>query len=175
MKRSRRATVELTSLLDLLFMMVFISLLQTKHPVNEAKAEPKKEESKPRPKTAGRSTPAKPVVLALNAVFHFYATPSNPSLPSGKFAMNGAYDTKTGALKLGGVSWINRPVGYDMIPLNGVIDPTTGQFRGRIEFAGCQQFTLVRTVKDPQSPIAGTWEGRYVCSQGETGLTLTIQ
>jgi hypothetical protein len=156
--------------------MIFISLLQTKHPVSEAKAEPKKEESKPRrQKTPVKPTPEKPAVLALNAVFHFHATPSNPNLPSGKFAMNGSYDPKTGALRLGGISWIDRPEGYDMIPLNGIIDPGTGQFTGRIEFAGCQQFTLVRTSKTSQSPIAGKWEGRYVCSQGETGLTLTIQ
>ena len=90
--------------------------------------------------------------------------------------MQGVYDAKSGALKLGGVSWIKRPQGYDMVPLSGTIDSSFSKFTGRIEFPGCRTFTLTKSNKSQgESPIAGIWKGKYDCSQGFTGLTLTIK
>ena len=174
-KRTKKSTVQLTSLLDLLFVMIFVSLIQQKdikkvaEPV--AKAKPKVQEK--------IETPAKPVPaptrFAVRASFKFYGTSNNPNIPEGEYIMNGSYDKKSGKLHLGGVQWVNRPQNYDMVPLSGRIDTSEKSFVGRIEFQGCQKFTLTRMSSEGPTPISGTWRGVYDCSQGETGLTLTVR
>ncbi len=165
-KRYKKPTVQLTSLLDLLFCMIFVSLLQSKTPpVKETKVE---------------ETPVSPTtkpldIKSVTGIFHFYKTPNNTSVPTGTYAMSGVFDEKTRELRLGGVSWINRPEGYDMVPLKGSISENNQEFRGRIEFQDCQNFTLKRTTQISGSSLAGKWEGIYDCLQGETGLTLTLQ
>lgn len=183
-KRLKKPTVQLTSLLDLLFVMIFVSLIQSKEapkkPEPKTKAT-KTQASKPSPKAQTKTESkevkkkAQPVQYSITASFHFYAPQSNPGLPEGKYAMQGRYNRKTGELKLGGLGWLERPKGYDMVPLGGKIKAGSDIFRGRIEFQECEAFTLQRTQKSGQTPISGTWKGQYVCSQGETGLTLTIE
>lgn len=167
-KKRKKPTVQLTSLLDLLFIMIFISLIQSKERPLISQPQAQAEVTKEVQET-------KPVNLPITAVFHFYATSQNPRIPTGTFAMEGTFNTDSRQLRLGGVSWINRPDGYDMIPLNGKIASSGMELTGRIEFHGCEEFTLRRTSQISNSAIAGKWEGKYVCSQGETGLTLTIQ
>ncbi len=168
-KKRKKATVQLTTLLDLLFIMVFISLMQTKDvPIREVKAE-----SQPVAKT--ETQVEEPKEMFVTAIFHFFATASNPSIPTGTYAMQGKFNRDSGLLQLGGVSWINRPTGYDMIPLNGIISESGRSFTGRVDFPGCEQFTLRRTSRIDNTHVSGKWEGSYRCSQGETGLTLTIQ
>ncbi len=177
-KKSKKTTVQLTSLLDLLFVMIFVSLIQQKtvtSPV-EAKAPAKKVVSTPSPKTKSKQkTPPAPIKYSVSAIFHFHATAGNPNLPSGTYVMQGSFNEKSRALKLGGVSWVNRPKGYDMVPLSGSIEKTHTLFKGRVDFPGCKLFTLKRVEMISNSPISGKWEGIYDCSQGLTGLTLTIQ
>lgn len=181
MRRFKRPTVQLTSLLDLLFVMIFVSLIQSKEMPKEAQSEPAPapvQESKPKPVEQAKPEPApkpKPAQYSVTATFHFYESPSNPGLPEGKYAMQGSYNRKSGELKLGGLGWLERPSGYDMVPLSGEIKEGSDIFRGRIEFQQCETFTLQRTKKSGQTPISGTWKGQYVCSQGDTGLTLTIE
>ncbi|MCE3014065.1 MAG: hypothetical protein LW878_13475 [Proteobacteria bacterium] len=168
MRRRRRPTVELTALLDLLFVMIFLSLLQTKTPA-PVEAKPVEPETK-----APVAEPAKPTpkIVPVSAIFNFYPTKSNPSLPSGSYHMNGSFDEGTGQLQLGGSGWIKRPENYDMVPLKGNIDKATNTFRGRIEFQGCLEFVLRKETADQS--FRGSWSGTYNCTQGETGLTLTI-
>ena len=182
-KKSKKQTVQLTSLLDLLFVMVFLSLVQQKEvipskktPVAKTKKVETKVEPKPKPKKVVK-TPPKPkkTFYTVRATFNFYATNSNPNVPNGKYLMQGSYDQKTGDLKLGGVAWIDRPAQYDMVPLSGNINKNEDTFTGRVEFIGCQKFTLTRKMDNQGSPIAGQWVGTYNCSQGDTGLTLTIE
>lgn len=137
-------------------------------PVVVKETTPPKVEEKvsPKPKTTK---------ISVNAIFHFSAPASNPRLPTGTYAMEGTYEAKDGTLRLGGISWINRPQGYDMVPLSGEISQDGTTFTGRIEFQGCEVFTLRRTSQISQSFIAGKWEGSYFCTQGETALSLTIQ
>lgn len=197
-KRSKKTTVSLTSLLDLLFVMIFVSLIQQKtvqpnskpKPVAKkevkapgkiihipkAKAKPKKV-TKAKPKTKAKPSPVAktPKTFGIDAIFHFHSTPGNPNLPSGKYNMYGSFDEKTRKLQLGGVGWIERPKNYDMVPLSGTIDKSNSFFTGRIEFATCKTFNLKRVQVFEESPISGVWKGVYDCAQGATGLTLTIK
>jgi hypothetical protein len=178
-RKPRRATVQLTSLLDLLFVMIFVNLLQQQQPAPKVEAPPapvvaieKKVASPPKPKATPKP---KPAVISVTATFSFYASAQNPSLPAGEYLMQGRYDERDGSLKLGGLSWVTRPANYDMVPLSGTIDGAKETFQGRIEFQGCKVFTLKRTTTLAGSPIAGKWIGQYDCTQGITGLTLTIE
>lgn len=167
-RRPKKSTVQLTSLLDLLFVMIFVSLLQQK-PVTEA----------PKVKTPIKKKiveTKKPVLrkIPVEAQFYFYGVESSPNIPKGKYLMQGSYDQKTGKLRLGGVGWLERPKNYEMIPLSGVIGPSKQSFRGRIEFQTCKEFTLQRLSNEGSTKISGKWKGSYVCAQGATGLTLTI-
>jgi hypothetical protein len=173
-RRYKRPVVQLTSLLDLLFVMIFVSLMQTKGAPPKAaetpKEAPKVETPAPAPKEAIQTGK-----IAVNATFNFFAPASNPGLPEGSYAMEGTFNQDTGFLQLGGVEWLNRPANYEMVPLKGTIDSAREVFTGNIEFPDCREFTLKRITKGSGSPIAGKWKGSYVCSQGETGLILTFQ
>lgn len=169
-KNTRKTTVQLTSLLDLLFVMIFVSLLQQKKvdPIPEAK--PVKSVVK-----ESKTVPVKKQVLfSVSAQFNFYGTANNKALPAGSYKMQGRYDDKTGQLQLGGIAWVNRPENYDMVPLSGKINSAHDQFTGRVEFIGCKQFTLKKIKTKGKTPISGQWMGTYDCSQGLTGLTLDI-
>lgn len=176
-RRPRKSVVQLTSLLDLLFVMIFVSLIQDKKVEQTTPAKKvveKKVEKKEIKKEPGPPTVVVPQNFALTGVFKFYATSSNPSVPTGSFRVKGNLNRKSGKVSLGGVSWIERPSRYDMVPMNGVFDSETGAFRGRIDFQGCQAFTLQRLRRGDKNPLSGEWSGEYRCSQGSTGLTLTI-
>jgi outer membrane protein OmpA-like peptidoglycan-associated protein len=84
-----------------------------------------------------QATPAK-----AQAVFHFFADTSNPSVPSGCFSMTGGYDPKSGKLKLIGEKWIIQPKGYITVNLDGVVDPFGNEFTGKVAGFGCKTFTL---------------------------------
>ena len=182
-KKRNKNVVQLTSLLDLLFVMIFVSLIQQKNvplkPKEKTKGKITKVKIEPTPKVQSKEkVKPTPVILktyTVEAIFHFHPTNTNPNIPSGTYNMKGSFDEKTRGLQLGGISWINRPKDYDMVPLSGQIEKTDSMFIGRIEFPGCKQFTLKRVQKIQNSPISGTWEGIYDCSQGATGLTLTIK
>ncbi len=180
-KRPKRQAVSLTSLLDLLFVMIFVSLIQQKTIPEMKQTEKKptktvaqKPVAKPVPKVT-KAKPSQPKSYSIEATFNFYGTQSNPNLPSGKYIMNGKWDRKSGKLSLGGVAWIQRPPRYDMVPLSGTMDDKAGVFQGRVESVGCKTFILNRRLKRSRTPISGEWVGTYSCSQGKTGLTLTIE
>ena len=163
--KRKKPTIQLTSLLDLLFIMIFISLTQAQNI----------DSSPPQVSKPQEVQKSEEQVITITAIFHFYATSSNPKVPTGTYAMKGELNRSTGDLHLGGINWIQRPSGYDLVPLSGKLSSDQRTFTGRIEFPGCQQFTLQRTSNVDGSEVAGMWKGSYTCTQGETGLTLTIQ
>ncbi len=171
----KKTTLQLTSLLDLLFLMIFVSLLQSKDipslaELRQAQASP------PATAPAPKATPVqRPTMAFVEATFHFHPTPNNPNIAKGTYKMHGQFHRETRLLELGGVTWIDRPENYDMVPLRGVIEVGEEKFTGRIEFPGCEQFTLTRTDQSGRTEFSGRWEGVYICSQGETGLVLTIE
>jgi hypothetical protein len=175
-KRKKPTTVQLTSLLDLLFVMVFVSLLQQKTPISEPSKKPvEKSVAQPVKKTKVKTpTVSNRTSFDIEATFEFYGTTNNPNLPKGKYLMRGVFDEKTRELKLAGISWIDRPKNYDMVPLSGKIGTSGKTFTGRIEFPSCKQFTLERISNVGADNISGEWKGSYQCGQGSTGLTLNI-
>jgi hypothetical protein len=166
---SKKSSVSLTSLLDLLFVMVFLSLLQTKIPTSEVVKETTKSEIP----AAKKSSPPLKEILKIQAVFEFFPTPSNPDIPKGSFTMSGKYFNKTYQFQLGGTNWIQRPESYEMIPLTGLYLEKLNVIQGKIESDGCKEFTL-KKADQSQRGILGKWEGVYYCLQGETGISLLI-
>ncbi len=169
-RRKQKRVVELTALLDLLFMMVFISLAQSKQ------VPPKVEAAEVKVESIKETKPKEPQGrVAVEAIFHFHGSAANPNIPEGKYRMEGTFNYDTGSLHLGGSSWIQRPPNYDMVPLSGMINHERDLFKGAIEFPHCNQFTLRKVSSSGASPVSGVWKGEYNCSQGDTGLTLTIE
>ncbi len=167
-KRTKTGAVQLTSLLDLLFVMIFVSLLQQKE-VSPQKPKPtpvaKTKVEKPKPKPV-----PKKILSSVNATFDFSLAGYK-----GKYLMEGLYNEKTGSLNLASLRWIDKPsVDIGMVPLSGKVTEDKMQFTGRVEFEGCKTFDLKRIKIESGSPIAGVWKGSYVCAQGSTNLTLTI-
>lgn len=79
------------------------------------------------------------------AMFHFYADPRNPNVPSGCFAMDGNYEPATGQLQLVGRDWLQRPSGYRFVSFNGNIDAEGRDFHGLVTGAPrCTTFNLTR-------------------------------
>lgn len=177
-RKSKVQPVQLTSLLDLLFMMVFISLLQVKAPTEAAPELPQTptESASVPTKQLPQQPPsqAKATKINISAHFQFFATPTNPKAAQGSFAMVGMYNTQTGTLNLVGTEWTDRPEGYDMVPLNGKIAPGSDIFFGSIDAPNCTEFKLNRVQMGSGKHINGEWSGTYNCSQGETGLKLII-
>ncbi|TYT25668.1 OmpA family protein [Luteimonas viscosa] len=79
------------------------------------------------------------------ALFHFYADPRNPKVPTGCFTMDGDYDPGTGRLRLRGGQWRLRPGGYRMVDFDGHVDAQGGRFSGKVGgAAACKRFDLGR-------------------------------
>lgn len=174
-RRRQKRVVELTALLDLLFMMVFISLAQSKQVPPKVEVTEKPKEEKVEVVQEKKSVPEPQGRVAVAATFHFYGTSTNPGIPQGKYRMEGTFNYDTGSLHLGGSSWIDKPENYDMVPLSGIINHERSLFKGAIEFPNCNQFTLRKVSSTGATPVSGEWKGEYNCSQGDTGLTLTIE
>lgn len=99
--------------------------------------------------TISRSDPSD-----VRALFHFYAAPSNPGVPTGCFDMSGTYDPASGRLVLKGGNWLLRPPNYYVVDFVGQIDPATGRFTGRAEGPGCTVFSLSRRGSPRSTPRA---------------------
>jgi hypothetical protein len=115
------------------------------------------------------------LVRSVKAIFQFSSTSYSPNVPSGSFSMGGAFDERSRVLDLKGISWIERPENYDMVPLKGKINAAGTSFTGRVAYEGCKEFVLKRTKKEDHNSYSGKWEGSYICGQGVTSLVLTVK
>lgn len=117
----------------------------------------------------------------LTANFAFFPIPANPSVPAGNFSMRGF--SSSSEVQLSQEQWIERPPGYGMVDLAGSLSPDMSRFTGKVIGRGstCTTFSLhkVSTTTEVELPsldvLAGRWVGTYYCSQGKTGLHLTIR
>jgi outer membrane protein OmpA-like peptidoglycan-associated protein len=96
-------------------------------------------------------TVAEATPTSASALFHFYADPSNPRVPTGCFTMDGSYDPADGHLRLTGQDWLLRPSGYQLVSFDGSVDAEGKQFEGivtgqRAPLRGCTMFHLARTA-----------------------------
>jgi outer membrane protein OmpA-like peptidoglycan-associated protein len=81
------------------------------------------------------------------ALFHFYADPRNPGVPTGCFTMNGEYNPETGQLQLEGNEWLQRPRGYWVVNFDGEVDAEGKSFAGVVTGPrNCTRFDLARTA-----------------------------
>jgi outer membrane protein OmpA-like peptidoglycan-associated protein len=96
-------------------------------------------------------TIAEATPTSARALFHFYADPSNPRVPTGCFTMDGSYDPADDQLRLTGQEWLLRPVGYQLVSFDGIVDAQGKRFDGivtgqRAPLRGCTTFQLARTA-----------------------------
>lgn len=88
------------------------------------------------------------------ALFHFYADPRNPRVPTGCFTMSGQYDPASGRLQLKGGDWLLKPGGYRVVHFDGHVDAEGRRFTGKVSGApACKQFDLARGPS-PATPPA---------------------
>jgi outer membrane protein OmpA-like peptidoglycan-associated protein len=96
-------------------------------------------------------TIAEATPTSARALFHFYADPRNPRVPTGCFTMDGSYDPADGHLRLTGRDWLQRPGGYQVVSFDGRVDAQGQQFEGTVTgqrgpLRGCTTFQLSRTA-----------------------------
>jgi hypothetical protein len=88
------------------------------------------------------------------AVAHFFATPENPRVPEGCFALTGLFDQVTGEFSLRPARWIVRPRSYSMPGLSGMVDGSGKAFGGRMSgVKGCSTFSLTRDPVSRPMPV----------------------
>jgi outer membrane protein OmpA-like peptidoglycan-associated protein len=89
------------------------------------------------------------------ALFHFYADPRNPRVPTGCFTMAGTYDPGSGRLQLKGKDWLLRPGGYGVVHFDGHVDAAGRSFTGKVSGRpSCKQFELARAPSPVEAPAA---------------------
>jgi hypothetical protein len=76
----------------------------------------------------------------VQALFEFYGTSQNPSVPHGCFEMSGVLDA-AGHLALAPGQWRRQPSNYVTVGLNGELSDTDG-LSGTVTGPGCSRFTL---------------------------------
>ena len=177
--RRKRPAIQLTSLLDLLFIMIFVSLIQSQSlSIQDRELDESFEIIEDIEVHIDVNLPEDVNEILtpyqVHAIFHFYPVDKG-TMSEGKFKMIGHYDPSIRKLELVGKRWLERPEGYDMVPLSGVLADSGSIFSGKIDFPGCEQFYLTRTQGEDLERIVGQWQGTYICSQGETGVSLTIK
>jgi hypothetical protein len=109
----------------------------------------------------------------VGAAFEFRPVEEASAGIVGGYTMTGSKTETT--LTLEGQEWLEQPGDYFMVGLQaevsdrGADDPLAGTVDGE----NCTEFEVERTSTDPW--YVGEWRGAYGCTQGVTGLTLTIE
>jgi hypothetical protein len=106
----------------------------------------------------------------VGAAFEFEPSTDNPDVRKGEYSMTG--NLADGTLVLEPQEWLDQAEGYSMVGLQA--DVGGGEtLEGTVVGDGCTTFSVERTSTDPW--YVGAWQGKYGCTQGLTGLTLTIE
>ncbi|HAH65799.1 MAG TPA: hypothetical protein DCL72_10075 [Rhizobiales bacterium] len=88
--------------------------------------------------------------IQIAARFHFYALPENPAVQSGEFELSGTFDPDLGLLDLYPSKWIDRPDGYNLVGLRGMLEEDRQGLKGAIDAAGCGAIVLRRAADAAQ-------------------------
>lgn len=79
------------------------------------------------------------------ALFHFYAVPENPGVPTGCFLQSGSYNPATGRVTLRGGRWLLQPDGYVTVGFTGQLDGAGRLLTGKVVGPrGCTTFRMER-------------------------------
>ncbi len=92
------------------------------------------------------------VANTLSVTFKFYPINDDNNAEKGSFILSGNIDDK-GSFKLSPQSWIDRPQGYFMIPMQGHIDSAGKKLMGSINAKGCSTFEVKR-IQAKNTPAA---------------------
>src|SRR4029077_15473575 len=81
----------------------------------------------------------------LKATFNFYAVSSNPSVPTGSFAMTGSYTPQ--GFVFSPDYWFNEPPSYEMVGLTGGFSSgSRNVLQGQItDVSGCTTFSVQKS------------------------------
>ena len=85
-----------------------------------------------------------PEHLQIEAQFRFYALPENRRVPTGAFELTGTYNLALRILDLYPSKWLERPEGYDLVGVKGVLDEDGQSLKGALDGAGCGAIILRR-------------------------------
>ena len=78
----------------------------------------------------------------IEAQFRFYPLPENPGVPTGAFELTGTYNLALRILDLYPAKWLERPEGYDLVGVKGVLDEDGQSLKGALDGAGCGAIML---------------------------------
>ncbi len=92
--------------------------------------------------------------LEIEANFRFHALPDNPSVPTGAFELTGTFNRALGVLDLYPSQWLERPEGYDLVGVKGVLDEDGQRLKGASDGAGCGAIMLRRAGAEQPSAEA---------------------
>ena len=82
---------------------------------------------------------------ALTATFRFGPLPENPEVPKGAYQMRGTYDAGSRHVRLDGVKWIEAPLGYVMVGLDGHVSESGSRITGAVpDMFPCSAFEVWR-------------------------------
>lgn len=87
----------------------------------------------------------------LDGLFHFHASPRNPGVPEGCFAMAGTYDGRSREMSLSAGRWLLQPFGYVTVDLAGRLQPGGTRIIGQVVGPLCRGFELHRTSGKPRT------------------------
>lgn len=79
----------------------------------------------------------------VSAVFHFYAIPENPNVPTGRYSMEGVFTAKH-LLVLNATenAWIERPLGWGTVNIEGYVSNDFTTYSGIV--IGCKNFSVIK-------------------------------
>ena len=98
----------------------------------------------------------------LEAIFSFYPMPNNDRGKSGSYKMTGKYNKDTLRIQLEGKEWIDKPSGYYMVNINGMLNPATNaivyEYYGMRAFPKTIADTLDKTpaIRDEMGVLTAT-------------------
>ena len=84
----------------------------------------------------------------IDGVMHFYPTEGgSPIVPRGAYTVRLLMGERH--MFVEPLVWLDRPEGYETVPMAGYINKNAGLFEGRILFSGCTDFVLAKVSASP--------------------------
>jgi hypothetical protein len=84
----------------------------------------------------------------IDGVMHFYPTEGgSAAVPRGAYTVRLLMVEKHMFIRP--QSWLDRPEGYETVPMAGYVNKNTGLFEGRMLFSGCTDFVLAKMSPSP--------------------------